>query len=52
MKIRYGVLLVFMVLFVGAAFAADERFDVPLDDSPRLGPENAPVIIIEFLDFQ
>ena len=52
MKIRYGLFLVFMFLFSGVAFGSDERFDVPLHDSPRLGPENAPVIIIEFLDFQ
>lgn len=28
------------------------RYDVPVDDDPVLGPENAPITIIEFSDFQ
>ncbi|MGE5173909.1 MAG: hypothetical protein ACM3MD_08770 [Betaproteobacteria bacterium] len=30
----------------------EKRFSVPLGDSPSLGPLNAPVTIVEFLDFQ
>ena len=34
-------------------FAAEEkRYDVPLDVSLRHGPPDAPVTLIEFLDFQ
>jgi protein-disulfide isomerase len=28
-----------------------ERYDVPVDDDPYLGPENAPITIVEFSDF-
>ena len=29
-----------------------QRYDVPIDDDPILGPENAPITIIEFSDFE
>lgn len=47
-------LLLFVILFFAASvsFAQDKRYDVPVGDSPMLGPANAPVTIIEFLDFQ
>jgi hypothetical protein len=32
--------------------AAERRITVPIEDSPSLGPENAPVTIVEFIDFQ
>ncbi len=32
--------------------AEEKRYVVPIGDSPQLGPANAPVTIIEFLDFQ
>jgi hypothetical protein len=38
-------------LFLTFADAAD-RHDVPIGDCPSLGPENAPVTIIEFIDYQ
>ena len=34
------------------AGAADIRYAVPADDSPSIGPANAPVTIVEFLDYQ
>jgi protein-disulfide isomerase len=34
------------------AGAADVRYDVPAGDSPFIGPANAPVTIVEFLDYQ
>jgi len=34
------------------AIADDKRFSVPIGDSPATGLANAPVTIIEFLDFQ
>jgi hypothetical protein len=52
MKFLYGMLLLGVFFLAGAALATEERFNIPLDDSPRLGPENGPVTIIEFLDFQ
>ena len=47
--------LVFAVLLLFLTFpaAADEkRYSVPIGDSPSMGPADAPVTIIEFLDFQ
>ena len=32
--------------------AADVRYAVPVGDSPSIGPANAPVTIVEFLDYQ
>lgn len=40
------------MLAVTFAQAEDKRFDVPIGDSPTLGPADAPVTIIEFIDFQ
>jgi len=43
---------VLFLLSFSMAFAEVQRFQVPISDSPQLGPANAPVTIIEFLDFQ
>ena len=34
------------------AGAADVRYAVPAEGSPSIGPANAPVTIVEFLDYQ
>ncbi len=44
--------LFFFFAWVVAAPAQEKRYDVPIGDSPQMGPQNAPVTIIEFLDFQ
>jgi hypothetical protein len=49
---RTLVVLFVLVLAAGYAAADEKRFPVPLDDSPAMGPANAPVTIVEFLDFQ
>jgi hypothetical protein len=41
-----------VLLFASTLHADEERFSVPVGDSPTTGPANAPVTIIEFLDFQ
>jgi len=43
-----------ILLLVAAAsgHAADPRSTVPVGDSPVLGPGNAPVTLIEFIDYQ
>jgi protein-disulfide isomerase len=45
-------LFIAIVLIALPVFADEKRFTVPLGDSPALGPPDAPVTIIEFLDFQ
>jgi hypothetical protein len=43
---------VFIIFVTSALYADEKRFAVPIGDSPSTGPANAPVTIIEFLDFQ
>jgi hypothetical protein len=40
------------ILIATLVFAEENRYAVPIGDSPATGPANAPVTIIEFLDFQ
>lgn len=47
----FRAFIIFIIL-VGLSVAAEERTSVPIGDSPRKGPENAPVTMIEFIDFQ
>jgi len=46
------ILVMIVALISVSAFADEKRFSVPIGDSPSTGPVNAPVTIIEFLDFQ
>ena len=47
-----NILFVLLVLCSSLAFAAERRFDIPVGNSPSQGPTDAPVTIVEFLDFQ
>jgi hypothetical protein len=49
---RKLVILIAIVLAVSPAWAEEKRYDVPIGDSPQMGPAYAPVTIIEFIDFQ
>lgn len=42
----------FILVLFSFAFADVQRYSVPIDNSPQKGPKDAPVTIIEFLDFQ
>jgi len=48
---RRAIFLILLLFIPSVVFAA-QRYNVPIDDSPQKGPKNAPVTIIEFLDFQ
>jgi hypothetical protein len=43
---------IFILLLIGIAHAEDKRTEVPIDNSPTMGPADAPITIIEFIDFQ
>jgi protein-disulfide isomerase len=50
---RASVFAGLLVLFVALQSGAEgDRVSVPIGNSPSLGPENAPVTIVEFIDFQ
>ena len=50
-KLMLIMVCVCMIITV-SAFAEEKRVAVPVGDSPTLGPADAAVTIIEFLDFQ
>lgn len=41
-----------VLLLSGMAQAEEKKIDIPVGDSPILGPADAPVTIVEFIDFQ
>ena len=49
---RPVLVAVLLLLVALPSLAAEKRFTVPVGNSPSTGPENAPVTIIEFIDFQ
>jgi len=51
-RIPLSLMLLALLLAALPAFAAEKRITVPIGNAPSMGPENAPVTIIEFIDFQ
>jgi protein-disulfide isomerase len=49
---RLALWIALTLLAAVPAWAADIRYSVPAGDSPTVGPANAPVTIVEFLDYQ
>ena len=47
-----AVLAAANLALAAAAFGAEGRTAVPLGSSPSVGAANAPVVIVEFLDYQ
>ena len=53
MKLKQGFLFAYMLICLPLSASSEEtRYTIPISDSPSLGPENAPITIIEFIDFQ
>jgi|GEM_PF-374597 len=50
--LKYSILPFFIFLTAFSSLAQEKRYEVPILDSPSTGPANAPVTIIEFLDYQ
>lgn len=50
----FAVLILAVLLrpAAGAAVAAETRYAVPPGDSPSIGTPGAPVVIVEFIDYQ
>jgi hypothetical protein len=46
------LLIAFLILLSASSFAEVKRYEVPIGDSPQLGPRDARITMIEFLDFQ
>ncbi len=44
--------LILLLLLVSQPVAAAESLQIPIADSPSRGAQDAPVTIIEFIDFQ
>lgn len=52
---RIALLLLITALALPVAAGAqgtEKRYEIPLENSPSTGPIDAPVTIVEFLDFQ
>jgi hypothetical protein len=53
---RLTLLLLIAVLAAPAVAEAqgteEKRYQIPLENSPSIGPADAPVTVFEFLDFQ
>ena len=52
MKPRAALLSLALLALCAAVFAEEARVNIPVGDSPRKGPSDAPVTIVEFIDFQ
>jgi protein-disulfide isomerase len=51
MKRRGFMFIIAFLLVSCAATTSQKRATVPIDDSPQLGPANAPVTVVEFIDY-
>ena len=52
MKQRAFLLALALLVLCTVVFAEEQRANIPVGDSPQKGPADAPVTIVEFIDFQ
>jgi hypothetical protein len=52
MILKKLLICILTLLLFGMAQAEEKRTEVPVGDSPSIGPADAPLTIIEFIDFQ
>lgn len=53
MKIlRSLIFLIFLIFVPLSIYSQEKRYNIPTEDSPSIGPKDAPVTIVEFLDYQ
>jgi hypothetical protein len=48
----FTVSLLLTLLIPHFTHAEIKRYTIPIENSPSWGPENAPITIIEFIDYQ
>ncbi len=46
------LLIALILLAAGSTTGQEKRFTIPLNSSPSLGPADARVTMVEFIDFQ
>jgi len=51
-KGRVLIIVSLVFFFLVSSIKGSERLDIPLENSPSFGPMDAPVTIVEFLDYQ
>ena len=49
---RRLLFILFAALLIGTASAEIKRYPVPIEGSPSIGRRDAPVTIVEFIDYQ
>ena len=50
--LKYLLSCIFVLFLCGPAPAEEKKVEIPLGDSPSQGPADAPITLIEFIDFQ
>lgn len=51
-KIRIFLVLCLAIMMISNVFATEKRVNIPIGDSPVIGPNNAPITMIKFIDYQ
>ncbi len=49
---RAGSVALFLLWLPAVSAAAEPRYSIPVGSSPSVGPADAPVVLVEFIDYQ